>query len=230
MIENIRQELSEVSNKDKIEVLSGFFKTGKGEYGEGDVFIGVNVPDTRKIARRFIDADFITVQNLMKSSVHEERLCALLILVEKFKKSDETFKTGIFNFYMDNTVYINNWDLVDLSSPYIVGAYLLHKDKSLLYKLAESENMWERRISIVSTLFFVRNGILDDSINLAQKLINDNQDLIRKATGWVLREVGKKDKAKLITFLDRNYKSMPRTTLRYAIEKFEKWEREYYMK
>lgn len=230
MIENIRKELSEVSNKDKIEVLSGFFKTGKGEYGEGDVFIGVNVPDARKIARRFIDSDFITVQNLMKSSVHEERLCALLILVEKFKKSDETFKPRIFNFYMDNTVYINNWDLVDLSSPYIVGAYLLHKDKSLLYKLAESENIWERRISIVSTLFFVRNGILDDSINLAQKLINDNQDLIRKATGWVLREVGKKDKVKLITFLDRNYKSMPRTTLRYAIEKFEKVEREYYMK
>lgn len=230
MIENIRKELSEVSNKDKIEVLSGFFKTGKGEYGVGDVFIGVNVPDARKIARRFIDSDFITVQNLMKSSVHEERLCALLILVEKFKKSDETFKPRIFNFYMDNTVYINNWDLVDLSSPYIVGAYLLHKDKSLLYKLAESENIWERRISIVSTLFFVRNGILDDSINLAQKLINDNQDLIRKATGWVLREVGKKDKVKLITFLDRNYKSMPRTTLRYAIEKFEKVEREYYMK
>lgn len=229
MVEKIKQRLSEKSNPDKIKILSSFFKTGKGEYGEGDIFIGIAVPENRKVAKEFVLADFDCIEDLINSPIHEERLCALIIMVEKFKKADEEMKSRIFNFYLSHTEKINNWDLVDLSAPYIVGAYLIGKDKEILYKLSESENIWERRISIVSTLFFIRKGETNDALRLAEILVNDRHDLIQKATGWVLREVGKKNEKLLTAFLEKYCRTMPRTMLRYSIEKLDLDKKNYYM-
>lgn len=226
----IRQRLLENSKPEKIEILSSFFKTGKGQYAEGDKFIGVNVPDNRKIAKEFRNADYETLEELITSPIHEERLCALLILVQKFNKADKDEKNRIFDFYLKHTKNINNWDLVDLSAPYICGAHLLDSDKDILYKLAESDNLWERRISIVSTMWFIRKGRLEDTINITTILLHDKHDLIQKACGWMLREAGKKDLNTLISFLDKYSQIMPRTMLRYSIEKLDKETRAHYMK
>lgn len=226
----IRQRLLENSKPEKIEILSSFFKTGKGQYAEGDKFIGVNVPDNRKIAKEFRDADYGTLEELITSPIHEERLCALLILVQKFNKADKDEKNRIFDFYLSHTKNINNWDLVDLSAPYICGAYLLNSDKDILYRLAKSDNLWERRISIVSTMWFIRKGKLEDTINITTILLHDKHDLIQKACGWMLREAGKKDLNTLISFLDKYSQIMPRTMLRYSIEKLDKETRAHYMK
>ena len=222
----IYDKLVRLSDDEKRVVLSRFFKTGKGEYGEGDKFIGIIVPNVRSVAKRHKDCSLEIIAELLESEWHECRLCALLILREKFKESPDS----IVGFYLSHTKGINNWDLVDLSAPYVLGQYLVHKtDRKILYELAESEIMWERRIAVVSTLTLIRNNMFDDTIRLAEKLIDSKHDLMQKAIGWMLREVGKRDEALLKVFLSKHCGTMPRTMLRYAIEKFPPHIRKEYM-
>lgn len=240
--ERIFAELEALSKPEKKEVLQHFFKTGKGQYGEGDKFIGVVVPDIRKIAKANISLSFTHIEDVLASPWHEMRLCGLLILTEKsalYRKSANIKKYGeefclneleeIYRFYLSHTKSINNWDLVDLSAPSIVGEYLIDKDRSVLYKLAESPCLWEQRISIVSTFAFIKKGDTLDIFALAEKMLQHSHDLIHKAAGWMLREAGKKNKTRLKDFLDKFASSMPRTMLRYSIEKFEPAERKHYL-
>ena len=222
----ICRELRSYSTAEKREVLPRFFKTGKGEYGEGDRFMGVVVPDTRKVAKNHNDVSWEVLETLLESEWHECRLCALVILVNRFKKQpDETL-----SFYLDHTKGVNNWDLVDLSAPYILGAYLVDKsEREILYVLSASKNMWEQRIAIVSTLMLIRNGQFADTMKLAEGFLNIKNDLMQKATGWMLREVGKRDVGLLTEFLERYKAVMPRTMLRYAIEKFSPEQRLYFL-
>lgn len=227
---DIERDLMEAARPDKVGVLASFFKSGCGEYGEGDVFIGVSVPDNRRVARRHLDAGLDDVRRLLQSPVHEVRLCALLVLVEQYRRGDAARRREIYDFYLTVTDRINNWDLVDLSCQYIIGPQLMDGgDRSVLVMLAASESMWRRRIAVVSTLWMVRHGEVDDAIGICTMLLGDREDLIRKACGWVLREVGKKDKGRLTAFLDRHAGDMSRTTLRYAIERFDRDERMHYM-
>ena len=226
----IKKRLEQVANKEKAEVLQRFFKTGPGEYGEGDVFIGVKVPDLRKIAKDFRDIVTKDVIVLLESAVHEERLLALLILVGKYAKGDETAKKEIYKLYLDKTKFINNWDLVDVTAHHIVGDYLMNKNKDPLYGLARSEDLWERRIAIMATFYFIRNERYVDTLKIAKTLLNDKEDLIHKAVGWMLREIGKRDMISEEIFLKQHYKEMPRTMLRYAIEKFPEYKRQKYLK
>ena len=206
-----------------------FFKTEKGEYGEGDLFLGIRVPLLRQQAKIYEDVALKEVQYLLKSAFHEERLCALLLLVRKFSKGSERERASIYQIYLNNTQYINNWDLVDSSAYHIVGAYLSDKDKQPLYKLSESDNLWERRIAIVSTFYLIRKHQFEETLNLSKRLLADKEDLIHKAVGWMLRESGKRDLAVEKAFLKVHYKAMPRTMLRYAIEKFPQPERKQYL-
>jgi 3-methyladenine DNA glycosylase AlkD len=224
-------ELKSVSDPEKAKFLQGFFKTGKGQYAEGDVFLGIVVPTTRNIVKACREIPLLEISLLLDSEYHEARLAGFLLLVEKFKKEkkNENARKAIFDFYLAHTKRANNWDLVDLSCRDIVGGYLLDKDKSLLYKLAESENLWEQRIAIVSTWTFIKYGNFDDTLKLAEKLMNHKHDLIHKATGWMLREVGKKDKDTLVGFLEIYSKNLPRTALRYSIEHFSPEERVRFM-
>jgi len=215
--------------KDKL--LARFFKTGKGEYGEGDKFLGVMVPVQRNAAKKFYSFfTFDKLESLLKSPYHECRLTALLMLVLKYKKGNEKIQKKCFDFYLKNTSKINNWDLVDLSAPNIVGDYLLNKDKKILYKLVRSSNLWEKRIAVLSSFAFIKNAQYDDSLKIAEILLRDEHDLIHKAVGWMLREIGKKDLKKEEKFLDKYVALMPRTTLRYAIEKFPEKRRQFYLK
>lgn len=207
-----------------------FFKTGKGEYGEGDKFLGLRVPVQRKIANRFSDLGFDDLQKLLNSKIHEERLISLLILIAQYKKADDLKKERIFNLYTKNSKKVNNWDLVDLSAPKIAGAHLLNNDKEILFKFAGSKNIWERRISVISTFTFIKNKKYDVTLKITDILLNDDQDLIHKAIGWMLREVGKNDLKTLESFLKPRYFKMPRTMLRYAIEKFPETKRQKYLK
>jgi 3-methyladenine DNA glycosylase AlkD len=225
----IVKNLEKLANPEKAKVLAGFFKTGKGEYGEGDVFLGIRVGDIRKEAKRNKTMELNEVKELLKSKIHEHRLAALLILVEKYQKSDEKGKKRIYDFYWKNSKKVNNWDLVDLSADKIVGDYLFDKDKKLLYKLARSKNLWERRIAIIATFHFIKNGKFDDTLRISEILLNDKHDLIHKAVGWMLREVGKRDQKVEEKFLKKHYKKMPRTMLRYAIERFDEKKRKFYM-
>jgi len=229
-ISKIRRELKGLSNPEKKKVMQRFFKTGKGEYGEGDVFLGLTVPEQRKVAKKYVDISIDDVQKLLNSKIHEHRQVALIILIEKFKKSDDKERKKIFEFYLKNTDRVNNWDLVDISAPKIVGGYLLNNDRKVLYSLAESEILWERRISIVSTYAFIKNSDFGDTLDIAEILLDDKHDLIHKAVGWMLREVGKKNQSVLESFLKKYHKVMPRTMLRYSIERFDKKKREFYMK
>ena len=206
-----------------------FFKTGVGEYAEHDKFIGISVPNLRKIAKSFADLPFAEIQDFIKSPINEERLLALFILVGQYKTGDDKLKDKIYHFYIANLNYVNNWNLVDASAHLIIGDYLFEKDKKLLLDLAESENLWERRIAIISTLWFIRQNHFDWTIKIATILLNDKQDLIHKAVGWMLREVGKKDKTLLIDFLNQHASNMPRTMLRYSIEKFSVSERKDFL-
>jgi 3-methyladenine DNA glycosylase AlkD len=216
-----KKELGKYASKEKAAILSQFFKTGRGEYGEGDIFIGVVVPDIRKVAKKYQDLPLKEATKLLKSAIHEERLLALLIMVLKFQETQtEAQKKTVYKAYLANTKHINNWDLVDLSSHEIVGSFLLNKPKKELYDLSKSKSLWERRISIVSTHRFIRNGQFKDTLKIARILLKDSHDLIHKAVGWMLREVGKRDLDTLENFLKDHYKSMPRTMLRYSIEKF----------
>ncbi|MDR0823949.1 MAG: DNA alkylation repair protein [Prevotella sp.] len=227
---DIQAELESYSTPEKKEFLPYFFKTGKGQYGEGDLFLGVVVPHTRIVAKKHKDVSFGIVADLLDSEYHECRLCALLMLVERFKKAKEQEKTEIYNFYLSVTKRINNWDLVDLSARDIVGEYLVDKDRSTLYKLADSSLLWDQRIAVVATYAFIRRDDYKDILALSEKLLRHKHDLMHKATGWMLREVGKRDKDALTSFLNRFYKEMPRTMLRYSIEKFTAEERAFYMK
>ena len=225
-----KQQLKNLANPEKAKILAGFFKTGKGEYGEGDIFLGVTVPQNREVAKKFFVAPLDQFVPLLHSEIHEFRLSALIALVLRYKKfKDEASRKEIVDFYLTNTTYINNWDLVDLSCTYILGDYLMTRPHDILFELSNSTNMWEQRIAIVSTLAFVRNGEFATAVALAEKYLNHTHDLIHKATGWVLREAGKKDIATLRAFLDAHAPQMPRTALRYAIEKLSQDERKKYM-
>lgn len=225
----IRQVIIKQTNPKQAIILQRFFKTGKGEYGEGDVFYGIKVPVLRSIAKQFRDLSLSDLKLLISSKVHEERLIAAFILVDQFKKGDEKKRKLIFNFYIKNRHGINNWDLVDLSAPQIIGEYLLDKEKDLLYKFAHSNKLWEKRIAVLSTFTFIRNHFFEDTLNICEILLNDKHDLIHKAAGWMLREVGKRDLAAEEEFLQKNYKIMSRTMLRYAIEKFPEKKRKAYL-
>ena len=222
----VKKELQKLKNKEKAKILSRFFKTGKGEYGEGDVFLGIKVPDIRIVAKKNLNISPKEIKELLESNIHEHRMTALLILVENFKKEE---KEEVFNFYIYNLKNINNWDLVDFSCPNFVGKHLFKRDRKLLYKLAESENLWEKRISIVSTYYFIKNNDFEDTIKIAKILLKDEHDLIHKAVGWMLREVGKRDEEMLIDFLEKEYYNMSRMTLRYAIERLEESKRKYFL-
>ncbi|MBI5626395.1 MAG: DNA alkylation repair protein [Nitrosomonadales bacterium] len=206
-----------------------YFKTGPGEYGEGDRFLGIRVPDIRTQVKKSEAISLEDIQMLLVSAFHEERLFALLLLVRKFAKGDEKEKTAIYNLYLNNTHRINNWDLVDSSASYIVGGYLESRDKQILYKLAKSASVWERRIAVISTFHFIGKNQFDDALKLAMQFLNDEEDLIHKAVGWMLREIGKRNVAVEKAFLQAHYKKMPRTMLRYAIEKFPEQERKKYL-
>lgn len=225
----LREDLRRLSRPDKAEALGRFFKTGKGQYGEGDLFLGVVVPDQRRVAAKYSCLAGKELRKLISSPIHEERLVCLIILILKFRKSDFNGRKEIFDFYLKHLSHVNNWDLVDISSGVIVGEYLLDKDRSLLYELARSEKLWERRISIISTSAFIKTNDFRDALRLARLLLPDKHDLIHKAVGWMLREVGKRDLKVLQTFLDEHHKKMPRTMLRYAIEKFPEHERRAYL-
>lgn len=226
----IRQELEQYIDPVKREYLPHFFKTGKGQYGEGDKFLGIVVPNTRIVAKRHKDAPFEVMAELLQSEWHECRLCALLMLVERFKKCDESGKKEIFDFYLTQTTRINNWDLVDLSAPGIVGEYLKDKPRDVLYRLADSALLWDQRIAVVSTYTLIKNNDFIDILALSERLLYHKHDLMQKAVGWMLREMGKRDKDLLVQFLEKYCKTMPRTTLRYAIEKFPEDERKEFMK
>jgi 3-methyladenine DNA glycosylase AlkD len=218
----LRLELKSKANSDKAKILQRFFKTGKGEYGEGDIFLGITVPQQRTIAKSYLSLTFNEIQELLDSKIHEERLIALIILTTKFKKSKKNNleKIKLYEFYLRNTKNINNWDLVDISAPKIVGEFLLNQDKYILRSLAKSENLWERRIAIISTLPLIKKRSFGETLAISEILLTDKHDLIHKAVGWMLREVGKKNKEVLELFLKTRYKEMPRTMLRYSIEKF----------
>ena len=225
----LKAELELTKNPEKAGIHSRFFKTGKGEYGEGSIFLGITVPVLRKIAKRYYTLNFKELQELLNDKIQTYRFIALVILVEVYKKGNEETKKEIYNFYLKNLKNINNWDLVDTSCPQIIGDYLLNKDRSILYEFAKSNHLWTKRISIVSTLTFIRKNQLDDTINITEILLKDNHDLIHKACGWMLREAGKRDQRVLESFLDKHIKEMPRTMLRNSIEKFEEEKRKNYL-
>ncbi len=229
MLDQIKRELSQLANPDRAKNSSRFFKTGKGHYGEGDVFLGITVPELRKIAKKHIDLSLNDLQELLNSKIHEHRFTALVILISKYRKAEESEKEEIFEFYIKNMENINNWDLVDLSAPRIIGEYLLNKERSILYKLAKSNSLWERRISILSTFTFIDNNDFEDALNISELLLHDEHHLIHKAVGWGLREIGKRDQKAEERFLNKHYLRMPRTMLRYAIEKFNVKKRKTYL-
>ena len=228
-LNELRKKIKSLARADIAKTMQWFFKTGKGDYGEGDIFIGLKVPTQRKIAREFKDLTLSDLKELLKSDIHEERLISLFILIDKYEKGNENEKETIFKFYIKHRKGVNNWDLVDISAPKIIGKYLLEKDKSLLINYASSKKLWERRIAILSTYEFIRNGKYETTFNISRKLLEDRHDLIHKAVGWMLREIGKRDLIAEEKFLKFHYKKMPRTMLRYAIEKFPETKRKKYL-
>ena len=229
-IQDIQKRLKKLGNKKHAAISQRFFKTGPGEYGEGDVFIGIRVPVLRKLVKEYSELSVKDAAVLLRSQIHEERLFALLLLVRLFSKGDDVRRTIIYDMYLENTAFVNNWDLVDSSAEHIVGAYLMDRSKAVLYRLAESEDLWERRISIISTFHFIKRHEFSETLKVSKMLLFDRQDLIHKATGWMLREIGKRQLQTEESFLKVHYKKMPRTMLRYAIEKFPEQKRQRYLK
>lgn len=223
-IHDVIQAIRDQANPEKAKFLARYFKTGKGEYGEGDVFLGLTVPQIRTIAKKYKDLPLSQIEKLLQSKFHEYRLTALIILTHK-KLTKE-----IVDLYLQNTKYVNNWDLVDLSSHEILGTFLLDKPRKILYTLAKSKNIWERRIAVISTFAFLRKNDISDSLKLAELLVHDSHDLMHKAVGWMLREIGKVDQEAEEDFLKKYYKVMPRTMLRYAIERFSSQKRQEYLR
>ncbi|MDD4295274.1 MAG: DNA alkylation repair protein [Candidatus Omnitrophica bacterium] len=224
----VKKALKKVACKETSALLKKFFKTDKGGYAENDIFIGVKVPVIRNVVAT-AELTLIEISDLLFSPVHEERIAALISLVSMFDKASDKDRKAIYTFYMSNLRFVNNWDLVDLSAPKISGMYLLDKDKSVLFKLAATELLWTRRVSIVSTFTFIKNGIFDVTLKLSEMLLSDKEDLMHKAVGWMLREVGKRDIRMLCAFLDRNISKIPRTALRYSIERFPQELRKHYL-
>lgn len=215
----LRRELAALADPERARTSAWFFKTGKGQYGEGDRFIGIRVPELRRLAQRYRHLPLQDIRKLLASPIHEHRFTALEILVAQYEAGDADSKQAIFDFYLQNTQRVNNWDLVDTSAPYIIGEHLLTRPRGQLKRLAKSANVWERRMAVVATLALIRNGELEDTFRIAALLLNDRHDLIHKAVGWMLRETGKLSMAELVQFLQENYARMPRTALRYAIER-----------
>lgn len=229
---NLQKEVRDMGDPKKAILLAKFFKTGKGEYAEGDAFIGLTNPICHKLVKKYRDLSIKEVNMFLKSQIHEERLIALLVLVDKFKKSDTNTKEVIYKSYLKNTKYINNWDLVDLSAHKIVGEYLHLQGGTLqiLDELTKSRSLWERRIAIMTTYAFTKADKYEKTLEISEKLLNDKEDLIHKAVGWMLREIGNRDRKIEEDFLKKHYKNMPRTMLRYAIEKFPEELRLKYLK
>ena len=233
MIEQLKSTLQDLADEEKAKIMMRFFKTGKGEYGEGDIFLGISVPNQRLIAKEFYQQVSLNdIKNLLNSNIHEYRLTALLILVLKYEKSkDELVRKDIIDFYLAQTSQINNWDLVDTSCYKILGHYCFHQNREeLLFELADSEDLWEKRIAIVSTMYFIKQKSFSIVPEIVLKNLNHSHDLMHKANGWMLREMGKMNEEKLIEFLDEYTLQMPRTTLRYALEKIDPILKDYYMK
>lgn len=227
----IERELHALANEEIAAHSARFFKTGPGEYGEGDRFLGIRVPVLRRLAKKYEELDLADCRTLLRSPYHEARLLALLILVRAYDRSkDEAKRDAIYRLYLDHTAYINNWDLVDTSAEHIVGRHLVDRDRSVLYDLARSSSVWERRIAILSTFHYIKAGAFEDTLRLADMLLADSHDLIHKVVGWMLREVGKRDQDVLEAFLRPRYRRMPRTMLRYAIEKFPEELRQKYLR
>ena len=226
---DLEKALQQQADPEQQTILQRFFKTGPGEYGEGDIFLGIKVPQLRKIAKNYQTLPLTDIQTLLFSHWHEYRFMALILLIHRYTKSNHIDKKAIFDFYLKNTRYINNWDLVDISAPKIVGNYLLDQPREVLYQLAYSSSLWEKRIAIIATLTFIKNNEFDDTLDLAIILLDDPHDLIQKAVGWMLREVGKRNQSVEEAFLKQYSKKMPRTMLRYAIEKFDEELRRFYL-
>jgi 3-methyladenine DNA glycosylase AlkD len=230
IVPEIRARLQGIGTKERAEVSQRFFKTGPGEYGEGDIFIGVTVPELRQLATAYQAITLREVTQLLRSTIHEERLLALLILVRAYARGDEHTQKRIYDLYLGDTRHINNWDLVDASAEHIVGAFLLGKSKKPLSALAQSKDLWERRIAIMATFHFIKRGKFAETLKIARILLSDKEDLIHKAVGWMLREVGKRHLQSEERFLKERYKKMPRTMLRYAIERLPESKRQRYLK
>lgn len=226
---DIQKLLRPLADKKTAAVTRAFFKTGKGEYGEKDKFLGVRVPLLRKLVKRCKEIELNEISKLIKSHFHEERMFALFLFIEKFRDGGEKTRQKIYNIYLKQKEYINSWDLVDSSAPFIIGEYLVDRGRGDLYRLAQSKNFWHRRIAIVATLRFIKNNEFKDALTISKRFIKDKEELIHKATGWMLREIGKRDFTAAKAFLDENYKKMPRIMLRYAIERFAPKERNFYM-
>ncbi|MEI6207488.1 MAG: DNA alkylation repair protein [Desulfuromonadales bacterium] len=229
MLTELQHKLIALSNPEDARFLQRFFKTGTGQYGEGDLFRGIRVPVLRKLSKEYQIIPLEHIISLLQSAYHEERLLALFILVLKYAKGNENMRGIIYSLYMGNTAFINNWDLVDASAEHVVGAYTSDKSKEPLYQLANSRSMWERRIAILATFRFIKHGSFDETLKIAKILLTDKEDLIHKAVGWMLREVGKRDIQCEDSFLDTHYRQMPRTMLRYAIEKYQQDKRLAYL-
>jgi 3-methyladenine DNA glycosylase AlkD len=240
-LSQLKIDLEQLADAKQATVLQRFFKTGKGQYGQGDIFLGINVPTQRQLAKKYLGLPAADVAKLLQSKIHEHRLTALLIWTLRFQKADPREQKAIYKLYLKHRNFINNWDLVDLSAPNIVGSFLLNNDRAILYKLAQSKNLWDKRIAILATFEFIRHGQADDTFKIAEILLNDNHDLIHKAVGWMLREVGKRiGQSTEEAFLNKPYwkagtgttrpaaatlpvpvfRLMPRTMLRYSIERF----------
>lgn len=228
--QEIEQELHALANAETAANLAWFFKTAPGEYGEGDRFYGIRVPVLRKLAKKYQALDLTGCRTLLCSPYHEARLLALLILVRHYDRGDEETRTKIYHLYLTHTAYVNNWDLVDSSAEHIIGRHLMERDRSVLYTLACSSSVWERRIAIMATFHFIKAGSFEETLRLADVLLNDTHDLIHKAVGWMLREVGKRDQAVAEGFLRPRYRQMPRTMLRYAIERYPENLRQQYLR
>ena len=228
-IHTVKAELRKLGDKEKANILQGFFKTGPGEYGEGDVFIGVKVPELRRLSKKHA-LSITGIRRLLRSRIHEERLLALLMLIRMYTKAGRDTQKRVYELYLESTRYINNWDLVDLIAPQIVGDYLIDRSRSPLYRLARSKSLWERRVAILSTFRYIKQNEFEDTLEISDLLLGDEEDLIHKAVGWMLREIGNRDIRVEERFLKKRYKTMPRTMLRYAIEKFAQAKRQRYLK
>ncbi len=228
-LSGLKRELKAEANPEKAKILQRFFKTGPGEYGAGDVFLGVTAPKIRKIAKKYHNLGLADVIKLLHSKIHEERATALLIMIGKFQRGTKKEKEEIYKTYLKNAKYVNNWDLVDMSADKIAGDYLFNRPKGILYKLASSKNLWERRIAVMATFNFIKKNEFEETFKIVEILLNDSHDLIHKAVGWMLREIGKRNLKAEEDFLNKHCRKIPRTALRYAIEKFPENIRKQYL-
>lgn len=229
-LREIRARLKSLENKERAQLSLRYFKTGRGEYGEGDRFLGISNPQLHQLVREYKEAPLKVLAALLRGSIHEERCLALLVLVKKYSRGDPALRQEIFDLYLNHTAHINNWDLVDLSAPGIVGAHLIDKKRDVLFRFAKSSLLWERRIAMIATAYFIREHDFQDALRIAKVLLADSEDLMHKAVGWMLREIGKRDRSAEEAFLRKHYRAMPRTMLRYAIEKFPESLRQQYLR